>query len=71
MVQVMCFENAGTFHTSYCENIHFYYVKSDFNIENVKRRKEVVFIFVIGVGRINDVLSTIRCQVMDFVILGR
>ena len=39
MVQVMCFENAGTFHTSYGENIHFYYVKSDFNIENVKRRK--------------------------------
>lgn len=71
MVQVMCFENTSTFHTSYGENIHFYYVKSDFNIENVKRRKEVVFIFVIGVGRINDVLSTIRCQVMDFVILGR
>lgn len=46
-------------------------IKSDFNIENVKRRKEVVFIFVIGIGRINDVLSTIRCQVMDFVILGR
>ena len=76
MVHAMCFENAGAdaIHISYGEAIRSYYVKSGFNIENVKRVKEVVSIPVIGVGRINDAtlaLSAIRSQAMDFVALGR
>lgn len=76
MVQAMCFENAGAdaIHISYGEAIRSYYVKSGFNIENVKRVKEVVSIPVIGVGRINDAtlaLSAIQSNAMDFVALGR
>lgn len=76
MVQAICFENAGAdaIHISYGEAIRSYYVKSGFNIENVKKVKEVVSIPVIGVGRINDVtlaLSAIQSNAMDFVALGR
>lgn len=76
MVQAMCFENAGAdaIHISYGEAIRSYYVKSGFNIENIKRVKEVVSIPVIGVGRINDAtlaLSAIQSNAMDFVALGR
>lgn len=76
MVQAMCFENAGAdaIHISYGEAIRSYYVKSGFNIENVKRVKEVVSIPVIGVGRINDAtlaLIAIQSNAMDFVALGR
>lgn len=76
MVQAMYFENAGAdaIHISYGEAIRSYYVKSGFNIENVKRVKEVVSIPVIGVGRINDAtlaLSAIQSNAMDFVALGR
>lgn len=76
MSQAILFEQAGAdaIHVSYGEAIRSYYVKSGFNIENVKKVKEVVSIPVIGVGRINDAtlaLSAIRSHAMDFVALGR
>ncbi|MGN1181722.1 MAG: NAD(P)/FAD-dependent oxidoreductase [Faecalibacillus sp.] len=74
--QALLFEKAGAdaIHISYGTAIQSYYTKNGFNLDNVKKVKEIVSIPVIGVGRINDptlALSAIKSDAMDFVALGR
>ncbi len=76
VVQSILFEKAGAdaLHISYGTAIESYYRNAGFNIDNVKKVKNVVSIPVIGVGRINDptlALSCIESNAMDLVALGR
>lgn len=76
IAQSMLFEAVGAdaLHISCEDPIRPYYTKAAFNIENVKKVKEVVKIPVIGVGRINDptlAVSIIASKCADFVALGR
>ncbi|WP_455437603.1 oxidoreductase [Hungatella hathewayi] len=74
--QSMLFEEAGAdlINVSYGTAIESYYARSGFNIQNVKRIKEVVDVPVIGIGRMNDptlMLSAVKSGAMDLVALGR
>lgn len=74
--QAMLFEAAGAdaVHISCGDPIQPYYTRTAFNMDNVKKVKEVVQIPVIGVGRINDpaqAASVLAAGCADFVALGR
>lgn len=76
VAQAILFKEAGAdaLNISYGVAIQSYYVKAGFNIDNVRRIKEVVSIPVIGVGRINDptlALSIIKSGSADLIALGR
>lgn len=76
LTQAILFEqaNADAIHISYGSAIESYYTKSGFNMDNIRKVKEVVNIPVIGVGRINDptlALAMIKNGSADFVALGR
>ena len=76
MVHAMLIEEAGAdlLNVSYGSPIESYYTDAGFNMDNVKKIKELVQIPVIGVGRINDpylALSAIKGKYMDLVATGR
>lgn len=76
LTQAILFEqaNADAIHIFYGSAIESYYTKSGFNMDNIRKVKEVVNIPVIGVGRINDptlALAMIKNGSADFVALGR
>lgn len=76
VAQAILFEEAGAdvINVSHGVAIQSNYINNGFNIDNVRRIKEVVSIPVIGVGRINDAslaLSAIKSNSMDLVVLGR
>lgn len=76
VTQAILFEEAGAdvINVSHGVAIQSNYINNGFNIDNVRRIKEVVDIPVIGVGRFNDaslVLSAIKSNSMDLVALGR
>ncbi len=74
--QAMLIAEAGAdvLNVSYGNPIETYYKDAAFNVENVRRVKELVRIPVIGVGRINDpalALMALRSGAMDLVATGR
>lgn len=74
--QCMLFEEAGAdvLNVSYGTAIESYYTPSGFNIDHVKKVKNVVSVPVIGIGRINDptlMTYAVRSGSMDMVALGR
>ena len=76
MVQAVCIEEAGAdvLNVSYGIAIESYYKDAGFNMNNVRRIREVVSIPVIGVGRINDpylALTAVKGKYMDLVATGR
>lgn len=76
VVQCMLFEKAGAdvIHVSHGRAIHPYYSDPGFNLDNVRKVKNVVSVPVIGIGRINDptlALMAVKSGCCDFVALGR
>lgn len=74
--QALLFEEAGAdvLNISYGVPIRSYYANAGFNMENVKKIKDIVSVPVIGVGRINDpalALKAVKSGSSDFVALGR
>lgn len=74
--QAMLIEAAGAdiLNVSYGTPIETYYKDSAFNLDNVRKIKELVSIPVIGVGRINDpalALMAVAGGYMDLVATGR
>lgn len=74
--QALMMEMAGAdvLNVSYGTAIETYYKNSGFNMNNVKKVKDIVSIPVIGVGRINEpnlALEAIYGNYMDFVATGR
>ena len=76
MVHALLIEEAGAdiLNVSYGSAIESYYTDAGFNMDNVKKIRNIVHIPVIGVGRINDpylALSAVKSGSMDLVATGR
>ncbi|HAE15482.1 MAG TPA: NADH:flavin oxidoreductase [Erysipelotrichaceae bacterium] len=76
MVHALLIEEAGAdvINVSYGSPIESYYTDAGFNMDNVRKIKDLVHIPVIGVGRINDpvlALSAVKGKYMDLVATGR
>ncbi len=74
--QAILLEEAGAdvLNVSYGTPIETYYKDSAFNLQNVKRVKDLVHVPVIGVGRMNDpllALEAVRGGFMDLAATGR
>lgn len=74
--QALLMEKAGAdvINVSYGTAIQTYYKDSGFNMNNVKKVKDILSIPVIGVGRINEpnlALEAVYGEYMDFVATGR
>ena len=76
MVQALLIEEAGAdlLNVSYGVPIETYYKDAAFNLDNVRKIKDIVNIPVIGVGRINDpylALLAVKGKYMDLAATGR